>query len=436
MKRIMAAVLVLGATCSMANAQTTWNGGTGDWDVDGNWSSNAPDSGVDATFASFGSVANVTADAASRDLNINSGTTISIGGGNTLTVAGNLNMTSGGSRTFTGAGRLIVQGTATTGTGNFIGGGETDFVGDANFNNGGNLAISRTVTTNATTTWTGLGNMSIDGSTWTNAATGTMTRTQNGGIGQLSFDNSGQFVNDGTFIKNGGNNFQVEAGLVQGAVNGIFTNNGTLRVTEGTMTIDNVSGVNGTINFVNNGNIEVANNGSFNLEHAGTLTFNGGNLGGQGTIDDSVQMTGGSIAPGNTPGQLNINGDLAINNTTLTVEIGGTVQGTEYDFLNVSGTTDISAGPSNVVVEFVNGFAATAGETFTVLATAGFTGDTSTNLIFDFSALGGSFDVAFTDGGAGSGITFSNFTAVPEPTSLALLTLGGLGLSFVRRRRV
>lgn len=424
-------------------AQTSWNGGTGDWHTPANWSSGVPDSSTNTTIG--GGTVNLTGggsnlDGTTANLDITGFTTLDVSSGRTLSVSGDFTASSG-NKTIQGGGNIEIQGTSSFGSTVVTGGGELRLNGTATISPSSSFAVSKNVVSNGDTNWDNF-SIAITGSTWTNASGATFTRNHNVGSVRMDFASNGRFQNDGTFVKTGGGTFDVQAGVSNGFENGRFINNGTIRVEQGSMTIHNYpgSGVLGNVVFENNGSIEVANDATFDLSHSETIAFNGGNLGGSGTISDSVTMTGGTLSPGNSPGQLNINGDLGLDNTTLNIELGGTAQGTEFDYLNVSGNTTLT-GTTNVVVSFVNGFENTIsnGDSFTVLNTAGFPNapNIGTNITFDFTALNGDFQVDFTgNGGAGSGITFSSFTAVPEPTSFGLFALSAAGWVLSRRRRV
>ena len=172
------------------------------------------------------------------------------------------------------------------------------------------------------------------------------------------------------------------------------------------------------------------------LNASGPLTFaSGTSLGGQGTVTDNVAVNGGAINPGNSPGKLTVNGALGLEDATINIEIGGLGQGTNYDWLSVSGDTTITGANNTIAVSLLGGFTPDAADEFVVLTTNGFIGDTN-NLQFDFSAFGpGSFQTISFTGAQGAGIYLSGFTAVPEPGSLTILGLAGIGLSFVRRRK-
>lgn len=178
------------------------------------------------------------------------------------------------------------------------------------------------------------------------------------------------------------------------------------------------------------GTVIVSNGGTLQAGEVriGTAGLVGGS---GGTIIGSVILDGGTLAPGASPGTLNIVGDLTVLDGILKIEIGGTGAG-QYDVLNVSGTTMIAGG--TVLFEFIDGFAPTAGQTFdffsgpnapvvdpgVTFAVAGL----QAGFQFDLSGPALTF-VALTDGVS---------TTVPEPASAALLLAGLLGLAALRRR--
>jgi hypothetical protein len=68
------------------------------------------------------------------------------------------------------------------------------------------------------------------------------------------------------------------------------------------------------------------------------LQYSGGRLEGSGTVNASVDNLGATVAPGNSPGAMVINGSyIQAANGTLQAEIGGTTPVSQYDQLQVNG---------------------------------------------------------------------------------------------------
>jgi autotransporter-associated beta strand protein len=95
----------------------------------------------------------------------------------------------------------------------------------------------------------------------------------------------------------------------------------------------------------------------------------GATLGGTGTVAGPVAIgAGGGLAPGASPGAFVMNNGLSIAaGGTLYAEINGTVAGTDYDQLIVSGTVDITDAVLSVSV----GFASRPWNSYTIIANDG-----------------------------------------------------------------
>jgi hypothetical protein len=139
----------------------------------------------------------------------------------------------------------------------------------------------------------------------------------------------------------------------------------------------------------------------------------GGTLGGTGTISNTVSVnSGGTIAPGTSPGILNTGSLTLTAGGTLAVEINGATAGTQYDQVNVAGGVALGNATLNVVL----GFTPSAGQTFTIIAN-----DLSDAVVGTFSGLpeggiftagAGRFRVSYV-GGSGNDVTL---TAIAPPT--------------------
>ncbi len=179
---------------------------------------------------------------------------------------------------------------------------------------------------------------------------------------------------------------------------------------------------------------------------AGTLALTGsisgivqvnssGTLAGTGTAGALNVASGGTVAPGLSPGILNTGSVLFSAGSALSIEINGTVLGTGYDQLNVTGSVDITGATLTLSGTYLT-TPATANDLFTILLNDG-AGDAVTGTFAGlaegahvFSGLGQDYTISYI-GGDGNDIIL---TAVPEPGSAALL-LGGLALLGTRRRR-
>lgn len=148
-----------------------------------------------------------------------------------------------------------------------------------------------------------------------------------------------------------------------------------------------------------------------------------GNFTGTGTI----YMEGG-YNPGNSPGAVTIDTNLVFGDAfTLTLEIGGTAPGTEYDQLLLTGNASLVLN-GTLVIDLINGYTPEAGDTFDLLA-------------FGNGQITGNFDqIVFANSGAqfdtsqllSSGTV--QFQGIPEPATAALL-LGGFTAALLPRRR-
>src|SRR5262249_38143855 len=101
----------------------------------------------------------------------------------------------------------------------------------------------------------------------------------------------------------------------------------------------------------------------------GTLNLtSGGLLKGVGTINGSVNNgSSAAVAPGNSPGTLNITGNFTTSGI-LSIELGGPAI-TRFDRIVVSGNTIINGG--TVHVQSFGGYTPTPGDGFTFIRTGG-----------------------------------------------------------------
>lgn len=186
----------------------------------------------------------------------------------------------------------------------------------------------------------------------------------------------------------------------------------------------------------------------------GSVTIgSGGTFGGTGTFSGPLFVnSGGSVAPGSSPGKLSVGATTFAGAGRFTFDINsvtGTV-GTNWDLLSISGALTITATSGNPFIvdltsldlsntaALVSNF--NAGSFYSwkfVQTTGGITGFSAGAFQYNASAFqnslgGGSFFVS----NVGNDL-FLNFTPVPEPSTYALMALGlGVIVVLARRRRL
>jgi autotransporter-associated beta strand protein len=218
----------------------------------------------------------------------------------------------------------------------------------------------------------------------------------------------------------------------------------------GALTLSGANTYAGSTN-VNNGSLIV--NGS--IAGSSLAVRNGATLGGSGIVSTNVNvLAGGTLAPGNSPGILTINGNLNYSGGTLSVEVNGAAPGnlsSNHDQLVVNGTVTLAASGGTTLAPSI-GYTPSPTDKIFFIVNDGT--DAIVNSFAGLSSLSG-FDIPLTitlgsgapqsaflsyvgDFSSGS-VTGGNdaviyFTAVPEPTSLAAIAL--LIAPILRRRRI
>jgi hypothetical protein len=268
------------------------------------------------------------------------------------------------------------------------------------------------------------------------------------------------FINEGTLT-----GFNRRAAI--NIVTDTFRNNGTVMLSR-----DQVMTVNGTGESpaFNSGVVSVSLGGALAFKNgytqtAGKTTVNGdmtiqkdgkpvagelqgGEVGGTGKINGSLDVEKGIVKPGNSPGRLTLTGDYTQHAAgSLSIALGGTQfdpdRGIfEYSRLVVGGTATLDGLLS---VQLVNGFTPAYSESFTILtAGEGLLGSFSNARPMDGHSWGtltfgaGTFQVDYdrADGGV-SDVMLTHFEAVPEPSTIHLALSAALALAGLvwRRRR-
>ena len=290
------------------------------------------------------------------------------------------------------------------------------------------------------------------------ASAGSVTNTGNfeWTSGQLTgtFNNSGMLIvvsgGDLTMGNSVLNNsgilvLQADSRISYGGYGSATLNNpGTLRQSAGAV-------IQSGIQFNNTGTVEsdgsemtfasgyTQSSGQLVLRNGGSVTGNldiqGGELTGTGTVNGSVTLAG-TLSPGFSPGSMVINGNLNLQPSAITVlEIAGTLNpGVDYDFVDINGS--MLAG-GLLQLSLLSGY-----ENFLSPSTV-LTIVTANQITGSFANIAsgerlttldgwGSFQVDYT----GGSLIVSNFIAIPEPSSFALLLIGGgLGARLLGRKR-
>jgi hypothetical protein len=229
-----------------------------------------------------------------------------------------------------------------------------------------------------------------------------------------SLTGSGSFNNEGTVVVNTTGSDQVISTSTLNNTGSVDIQHGTLHSTE--------------LNYVNDGNIRIAAGATLSgwnsLENStdGLIT-------GSGFIDPGAVGTftnAGQLNPGDGVGTLHVNGDLAMQTSSIfNVELGGL---NDFDLLDVEGD---SALDGTVNVSLVNGFTPTFGDTFDILLTEALSGEFSAVV-----AVNGGMQWSMRYLIDETGQDIARLTAVPVPAAGWLMLSGLAVLAGIRRRRI
>jgi T5SS/PEP-CTERM-associated repeat protein len=152
-----------------------------------------------------------------------------------------------------------------------------------------------------------------------------------------------------------------------------------------------------------------------------------GLLSGDGTIIGDVVVDGGTVSPGASPGALHITGNYhQLPDSLLSLQIGGTTPGAEFDQLLVSGDLVLEG---MVQVAFIDGFVPHVGDTFSLLSAGG---NFVPPAMLDFLNAPTAFDFSTT---ITDGVLSVTVNAVPEPSTAILLVAGLVAVGPYRRHR-
>jgi fibronectin-binding autotransporter adhesin len=376
----------------------------------------------------------ISGDNASTEFTVGSGSTLELASGFTIKGASN------GSTIIKGDGALLVSGNVS---------GQADSL-KMQMNSGASIDVQANITYgNGGDQWTGnLADLNVDGGIYgaandiiANSLTGNGSISMGSGTIVVGVDD-GDGIFNGNLSRNYADAHVRKEGsgtqTVTGSVN--MGANGTVTVSEGTLIFNGISsGTSAT--------------GTWTVENGGTLAGSG-TLSGTATIGD-----GATLSPGNSPGTQTFDNLTWVNGGTYLWEInadslngGSGSEGADpgWDWIDVTNNFDLSGintGFNIDITSLTTGNIAGLADGFDYSGKA-YLDPFESFTILSFGSLTGTFDASefnlLTGNFANSKVDWNidivgndlvlNAVFVPEPSSTALLGLGGLALMLRRKR--
>ena len=276
----------------------------------------------------------------------------------------------------TGAGNLAVSGGHTLTLA-----GVQSYTGNTELLNGATLVFGAGVTSlnglagDATSSVVMPGDLTI-----VQTANGTFSGNFTGGPGALVVAGTGTLAVTGDLASQAGlTTVTVNGGRLQ--VDSINTKDVAV-VSGGTLAISDTTGTHASHHeytgvVTGNGNVDIVGGGYVfindtatlrHLQNTGTTTVSSGTLGGDFTTSGNLVVAGGTLAPGNSPGTVNVNGNFTLAaNGIYAVEINATAS----DKVVATGSATL-AGALKVTQDATPGSAqAAGGRQFTIISAAG-----------------------------------------------------------------
>jgi fibronectin-binding autotransporter adhesin len=170
-----------------------------------------------------------------------------------------------------------------------------------------------------------------------------------------------------------------------------------------------------------------------------------GLLKGNSTVTGNLTLTSGTLAPGNSPGITKVEGNFTTDaSSTLVAEVSGTVAGTSYDqvqvsgYVSLAGTLDLTTLSGLTLGETITlidntGSGTTTGY-FATIITSGSTYTLTSNSNYTFAVGVTEYLLSYASDTEKDGYNNDvTLTVVPEPSTWAML-VGGMGVLALGQR--
>jgi pectate lyase len=141
----------------------------------------------------------------------------------------------------------------------------------------------------------------------------------------------------------------------------------------------------------------------------GTFSFTGGTLHAD-TVNFDLVNAGGTLAPGNSPGLLRVNGNLTLSSGTLQIELAGTARASTFDAIDVSGVATLGG---SLQIQPLGSFVPAPSDSFLVLTASGIDGGfTNANAFGMIPLAGGGAAMRLTQ--TGTQLVLDQYTRVGD----------------------